>query len=163
MRVFLACCLFSCAAAWAFDFPKDMQDGVPVRVESGFFSTRFTQGANDIPLRQGSMREVLSRYPEARTDVTASKIWLYPGYATSLVGGFLIGYFGTQALLGEGFNAPGFYMGVGWAGLGLLFSSISEGTLTRAVEKYNALLPEDAGIEWKVTPERRGLALHLRF
>ena len=147
----------------AFDFPKKMQDGVPVKIEDGLFGSSFYQGANDIPLLWTSVCEVVARNEEARPDVTAARIWYYTGLPMAAVGGYMVGYYGTKSLLGGGFNAPAFFLGVGWSGLSLLFSSVSDGKLVQAVEKYNAGLPADARIHWEILPRENRLSLRLSF
>lgn len=147
----------------ALEYPKNMTDSISVRIEKGFWATKFRQGASGTLLKLNSVQEVVGRYPDSKPDVTASRMWMYPGLVAGGAGGFLVGFFGMQAILGQDLNAPAFFSGVGLIATSIVFSKFAEARLVRAVEKYNAVLPEDLGLDWGISPERSKLAIQLRF
>jgi hypothetical protein len=164
MRLLLALTLLlSAATVHAFDLPKRMHDGEPVRIDKGFFSTKFRQGDDSRLLNPHSIQEVVGRTPEAKSDVTASRVYGYSGLATGAVGGFLFGYSLGATLGGGELNEPMFYSGLGLMAVSIVLSKLSEGKLIKAVEKYNASLPAKVGLDWNLSPERSNLALQLKF
>jgi hypothetical protein len=164
MRVCLALMLLVVfQAAQALELPKNMQPDEPVRIRKHFFGPKYRQGDDSRPLKIGSVQKVVERYPEARPDVLASKVWLYAGASAGGLGGFLAGYSVVRDIRGGELNKPMLYSGAGLIAVSVLFSKLSEIYLIRAVEKYNAILPAKVGMDWEYGPERSSLALQVRF
>ena len=164
MRLCLALIfLLAFHAAQALELPKKMQPDEPVRISKHFFGPKYRQGDDSRPLMIGSVQKAVGRYPEAKSDVDASKVWLYSGASAGGLGGFLIGYAFVREHRGDELSRPIIYSGAGLLAVSVLFSKFSEIYLIRAVEKYNAALPPDVGVDWYVSPALSSVALQVRF
>ena len=164
MRLCLALIfLLAAHALQALELPKNMQPDEPVRIRKHFFGPKYRQGEDSRPLKIGSVQKIVGRYPEARPDVIASKVWLYAGATAGGAGGFLVGYSVSRSFGDDKLNQPMLYSGVGLIAVSILFSKFSESRLIQAVEKYNAALPAKVGVDWNYAPERSSVALQVRF
>jgi len=159
-RIALFLLLSAFSLAPALELPNIMVDKKPVDVESSFWGTKFQQEGH--LLIQGSMYEVLERYPESKDAASSAKVWMYPGLGFGAVGGFLIGFEAIQPVVGGKFNAPLFFAGVGSAAVSIAFGKIAENKLVHAVETYNAAQGK-VGINGYLAPTGAGLALTYKF
>ena len=154
--------LLSLSIAVAGRPPARMEPEKPVEIDPGFFSSKYRQEGRTLDVY--SLLKEVEKTPEAQSDATMAKVWLYTGTVTGGVGGFLVGYFGVQPLFGKDLNVPGFSIGVGLIVITLGFSKLADHNLSEAVKKYNAYLKaEGLGLDWNVSPERSGVALQFKF